>query len=332
VNFTHPAYLWSLLGCLLVTLFVYRRELARRDELSQLMETPMLLTLAREGRAGRRLSILGLRCLALVLWTIAFAGPEWGSEQIQVERQALNVCFLVDCSRSMAAADPPPSRRDVAHRELSLLMDKLQGNRMSLVGFGGEAYVFCPLTSDVSATQMFLEQLDENAIPVPGTAIGRAITVGLETLPKGSHSNVMVLLTDGEDHHSNPVEAARQAAADGATIYTVGIGSLAGAPMPITEGDPTHFITDASGKPVISKMDESELREIARVTGGQFVRVSRSSDNLDSIYQSISGREREKLQAEMTLHRKPQFVWFVVAGICLLLLSQAMTTRYEVEK
>ena len=329
MSFSHPAHLYWLLLWLVLTVFVYRREQTRTSALHRLMDTPMLAQLGREGRASRRLSLVSLRCLALALWVVAWAGPEWGSEQIQVERQALNIVFLVDCSRSMTAQDPPPSRKDVAHRELSLLMDKLQGNRMALIGFGGDAYVFCPLTTDVSATQMFLEQLDENAIPVPGTAIGRAINVGLDTLPKGSSSNVIVLLTDGEDHHSNPLEAARDAAAAGVTIYTVGIGSLEGAPMPITEGDTSHYITDVHGKPVISKMDETEMREVAKVTGGMFMRISKTSDSLDPIYQSILGRERQKLAAEMTLHRKPQFAWFVVAGLCLLLISQGMTTRYS---
>jgi Ca-activated chloride channel family protein len=331
VSFHHPGHLYWLLACLALTIFVYRREQTRTNAIHRLMDTPMLAQLGREGRAGRRLSLVGLRCLALALWVVAWAGPEWGSEQIQVERQALNIAFLVDCSRSMTAQDPPPSRTAVAHRELSLLMEKLQGNKMSLIGFAGDAYVYCPLTSDVSSAEMFLDQLDENAIPVPGTAIGRAITVAMDTLPKGSSSDVMVLLTDGEDHHSNPIEAARDAAAAGMTIYTVGIGSLAGAPMPIAEGDTSHFISDVHGKPIISKMDETEMREVAKVTGGIFERISKPTDSLEPIYQSILGREREKLAAEMTLHRKPQFTWFVIAGLCLLLISQAMTTRYSNE-
>lgn len=327
MSFATPLCLLWLVPWAFFVLAVLRNAQIQRRRLHVLLDDPSLARLAVEGRPGRRTVAFLLQTLALGWWIVAWAGPQWGSEKIKIERDAIDIVFLVDCSKSMGAADPAPSRREVAARELTAMMEKFSGMRMGLVGFAGKAFVFCPLTLDGSATEMFLDQLDENAISVPGTSLGEALHVGMQLFPKDQKSSkVMVLLTDGEDHHSKPMDAAKEVAAEGITLYTVGIGSPEGAPMPLSS-TPGDYIKDAKGQVVMSKLDEPLLREMALTCGGSFLRIQSPTDNLDSIVKSVLSKERHKLDSQLLVRKNPQFMPFVALGLACLFLGVVLVPR-----
>ena len=327
MSFARPEILLWLFPWLVFCLIVLSYQRTRRRRLQEFLEEPSLLRLGQEARSGRRSAAFLLQSLALAWWIVAWAGPQWGSQKIKVERNALDIVFLGDCSKSMLAQDPPPNRRQVALRELTLLMEKFQDNRMGLVGFAGKAFVFCPLTLDAGATELFLEQLDENAIPAPGTAIGESLRVGLTIFPKNqASSKVMILLTDGEDHHSNPMDAAKEVARAGVTLYTVGIGSPEGAPIPASS-TANDYIKDARGQTVISKLDDKLLKEMAVTCGGTYLRIQKPTDNLDPIVKSVLSKERRKLDSQMMVRRQPQFSIFIVAGLIFLAAGMILVPR-----
>jgi len=331
VNFAQPQQLAWLLALVALAVFLWTRERSKGGLVAQFLAHPMLARLASGYNPRRAYLILTLQLLGLGFLVVALAGPQWGSEVIKVEKEGLDVLYAVDCSRSMLADDPSPSRMAVAQRELGELMKKLQGNRQGLVGFAGAAFIFCPLTLDSGATQLFLEQLNENAIPTQGTSLGEAIRVGLTVFPKDNKksSKVMILLTDGEDHKSDPIGAARQAAQMGVTIYTVGIGSPEGKEIPerLPDGSIGGVIHDQNGKPVVSKLGEQTLKEIAQLTGGKYLHIGSDSDSLQPIVSSVLAGERKKLESEMRLRYQARFQLFLAAGLSLLALSQLLQIR-----
>lgn len=331
MNFAYPHQLAWIVALGVLAVFLWTRERQKGSLVNQFLAYPMLARLASGYNPRRAYLILVLQLLGLAFLLVGLAGPQWGSEVIKVEREGLDVLFAVDCSRSMLADDPSPSRMAVAQRELAELMKKLQGNRLGLVGFAGAAFIFCPLTLDSSATQLFLEQLNENAIPTQGTAIGEAIRVGLTVFPKDDKkaSKVMILLTDGEDHQSDPLGAARQAAQMGVTIYTVGIGSPEGKEIPerLPDGSVGGVIHDQQGKPVVSKLGEKTLKEISQLTGGKYLHIGSDSDSLQPIVASVLAGERKKLESEMRLRYQARFQLFLAAGLALLVLAQVLQIR-----
>ncbi len=319
MNFSQPLVLLALILVAFMAVFLYLREREREALVARFVNFPMLARLAEQ--YNRRAVYLSLVCqiLGLALLIVALAGPQWGASLVKVERQSLDIFFAVDCSRSMAAQDLKPERMEAAKRELTQLTEHLQGNRLGLIGFAGSAFVFCPLTLDVGATQLFLRQLDQDAVQVPGTAIGDAIRLAIESFPeKGQQARVLIVITDGEDHHSEPLKAAEEASRKGITIYTVGVGSQDGAPVPNQWGG---YIRDDQNEPVISKLDEATLQEVASKTGGLFARADGRIDPLKPILKAIENSERQALESQMKLRYQERFQIFLGLALGLFALA-----------
>jgi len=333
MHFTHPEQLWWLVVVGVFALFAAQRERMRATLLGAFANGPMLARLAAEysPRRARIKSMLVVAALASLV--IALSGPQWGSRMVHVEREGIDVMLAVDCSSSMNAQDVKPSRLLVARRELGDLVKQLEGNRLGLVGFAGSAFTFCPLTLDVSATGMFLDQLDTNSMPIPGTSLGEAIKTAAQAFPKDDpNQKVIVLLTDGEDHHSKPVEAAKEAAKQGIKIFTVGIGNPTGEPIP--EKDETgksDYVRDASGNVVMSRLDEATLQQIASVSGGTYIHVDgTAADALEPIVAAVNGAEKHQLDETVQRRYAERFQIFIGLAVILLAIERTISTRRRV--
>ncbi|MCI0566644.1 MAG: VWA domain-containing protein, partial [Acidobacteria bacterium] len=256
-----------LLGVLLGVVRLRRKRLLRRlgqEELvARLLETP---------GAPRWVIRVALILLAGTFLALALARPQWGAKVEEVRRKGVDVIIAMDVSSSMLAEDVKPSRLARAREEVATLIDSLEGDRVGLVAFAGEATVACPLTLDYSAAKVFLDVLDPALVPVPGTAIASAIRKSSEAFgSKEKRYKVLVLITDGEDHEKDAVAAAREAAAEGVVIYTLGVGSGSGSPIPVrgTDGSGGGYKKDREGKIVTSRLDPVKLAEIAEAAGGR---------------------------------------------------------------
>ena len=167
-----------------------------------------------------------LLIISVFLIFIALARPQLGNKSSNMSRKGLNIFVLFDVSKSMLAEDMKPNRIEKAKHEISKLVDYLKGDRIGLIPFAGSSFVQCPLTIDYSAFNMYLETLNVNSIPVPGTAIAEAIQKAITSFPEGEKKyKVIILITDGEDHEGNVLEVAQKAKGEGIVIYTIGIGS-----------------------------------------------------------------------------------------------------------
>ncbi|MBI3926595.1 MAG: VWA domain-containing protein [Armatimonadetes bacterium] len=327
MTFARPELLLCLLPLILLGLLLLARERGRARLLGRFMQEPMLVRLAQGYSASRAYLVLTLELLGLAVLVVALAGPQWGAEMVKVESKGLDVIFAVDCSHSMLARDFAPNRMEAAKRELGLLMERLRGNRMGLVGFAGQAHVFCPLTLDLGATRLFLEQLDDNAVPIPGTAIGDGIRACLDLFGKDADgaSRVIILLTDGEDHHSEPLKAAEEAAQRGVTIFTIGLGTAEGARLPDPQAA-QDFLRDDEGQVVVSRLGEKTLQEIARLTGGTYQRAE-GPDPLAPVVDAIQRMERRKLEERLHLQYEERFQIFLGVGLGLLALARIVAAR-----
>ncbi|MBM3460566.1 MAG: VWA domain-containing protein [Armatimonadetes bacterium] len=330
MHFAHPHYLWFLVLVAGLGFFLASREQARRKRLSMFASSRMLGTLAADYSPTRVAMKNALLLAAFASLVIALAGPQWGARLTRVERNGVDVVVAVDCSASMNAEDTRPSRMQVARREVGDLVEKLQGNRLGLVGFAGSAFVFCPLTLDLSAAHMFVEQMDSNVIPVPGTAIGEAIRAALSAYPKESKgAKVMVLISDGEDHRSDPIGAAKEAAARGVVIHTVGLGKPDGEQIPEKDasGNVIGYVRDASGNPVASKLDEKTLQEIAKIAGGIYTHSETGVDMLGPVVEAINNAEKTRLESQLRRRYEDRFQIFIGLAVLLLIAERMVGTR-----
>src|SRR2546427_10182987 len=233
MRFAAPEYLWWLFSLpILIGLFVlsFRR---RRRALQALGDLPLMRRLSASTSLEKRIIKASLVVVAALFLIVALARPQWGAKLETVTRRGVDVIVAVDTSLSMLAEDVKPNRMAQARAAVGSFMDLLRGDRVGLVAFAGTSYVACPLTLDYTAARMFVDVLDVDLIPVQGTGIGD----GIQTAPPGVRPGerrykVLVLITDGEDHEGNVEAAARAAAAEGGVIYTVGVGSPSGEPIP----------------------------------------------------------------------------------------------------
>jgi len=325
--FRNPLYLVWLLPAAAAAAALHAWAAARRRGLAALLGDPA--TLARlvppETAARRRLkAVLELGGLALVF--VALAGPQWGVELVATRSDARQVFVAVDASLSMTAEDASPNRLEKAKRELALLLDSLQGDRVGVIAFAGDAGILCPITGDVEAAKQILAGLSAGSIPVPGTAIGTAVRLAVSVLQRYPGGKAVVLLSDGEDHHTDPLAAAAEAEAAGVRIYAIGIGTPEGNPLPLKEegsGALTGYKKDRKGQTVISRLGEKTLAEMAARTGGSYWRASPSEDEVGEIVRQIEGLEKSQGVAGASQQYQNRFI-FPLGLAFLLLLAELL--------
>jgi Ca-activated chloride channel family protein len=273
---------------------------------------------------------VALFVLAIFFLLFSLARPQLGTKLTLMKREGVDIVIAMDCSLSMLAEDFKPNRLEKAKQEVNGLIARMQGDRVGLVAFAGVAFVQCPLTIDYSAAQMFLDIIDVNLIPQAGTAIGDAIRVSTKTFSQKERKyKVLILLTDGEDHDSDPLKAAEEAAREGIRIYTIGIGSTQGEPIPTRNerGEVTGFKKDEEGNVVVSKLDETTLQKIALTTGGKYYHASSGEMELDKIYDDISKMEKKELEGKLMVQYEDRYQYFLFISIVLLVAEFMISER-----
>jgi Ca-activated chloride channel family protein len=278
--------------------------------------------LRRRRRWSATLRILGLFCFA-----IALAGPLIGSKLVEFKQKGLDIFIAIDCSLSMQAEDLKPNRMAHAKLILAQLIDRLAGSRIGLIAFAGQAYVECPLTIDENAAKDVLETIDVGSVPIPGTVIGDAVRVAIKGLKAGEGQNrVLVLLTDGEDHHSDPEAAAKEAAKVGLKIFPIGIGTPQGEPIPILDdqGHRTGYKRDKKGEVVLSRLDEQTLIDLAHETGGQYYRATPTGDEAEDLARALDQIQQGDQKTRLFNRFENRYQWPLGIGLLFLMISLAI--------
>jgi Ca-activated chloride channel family protein len=260
---------------------------------------------------------------SLFLMLLALARPQFGTRVETIKREGQDIFVALDVSLSMLAQDIRPSRLEKAKREVGQFIDGLEGDRIGLIAFAGEAFVQCPLTLDYGAARLFLSAMGPEMIPVPGTAIGEAIRKAMVSFSgEDKKSKVLIIITDGEDHMGGLPNTLKEAVEAGVVIYTIGIGTQQGVPIPDTTGGSSgSFRKDRQGAVILTRLNESGLREIAETTGGEHFRVTANSTELDQIYAAVAGMDKKELSARQVTLFDEKFQPVLCLALILLTLE-----------
>jgi Ca-activated chloride channel homolog len=330
MEWQHPQWLYLILplAAAWLALALYSRRRRRRAAAAFVAQSMWSRILPADSRT-RFGTKLVLRELALVTGLIALAGPRFGTQSEVVVPRGSDLYVLIDVSRSMLAEDVPPSRLGRAKSDVAALVNRLDGERVGLIAFAGQAVVKCPLTVDYDAFRRSLDELDPSSAPRGGTAIGDAIRKALEVFqPRADRDHAILLITDGDDQQSYPLEAAAIAAERHVTIFTVGLGDAnQGARIPQSARDKSYL--EYEGHQVWSKLDGSLLKEIALKTSGVYVPVETRAYDLGELYAKyLHGRRGGEGQARKRIRRADQFQLFLALAL-LALLADAFIRPYR---
>jgi Ca-activated chloride channel family protein len=241
----------------------------------------------------------------------------------------------LDVSRSMLAEDVNPNRLERARLEIMRIVQRLDGDRIGLVAFAGNAFVQSPLTVDYGAAALFLNSMNTDLIPLQGTNLGEALTVALDAFEEGtSDHRVLIVVTDGEDHEGEIDQALERARDEGVQIHAVGIGSLDGVPIPEFDasGERTGFIRDEEGAVVTTRLDESTLERVAEATGGRYFPALGAGADLDLLVEEVTGAEGRELETREVTQFDEQFQIFLGFALILLFAEGLIPERRRKEE
>ena len=328
IRFANIEYLYALavIPVMILAFVLFARLRARA--MARFGNPAILERLAEEASRSKRIAKFIVLLAALACLLVALANPRIGTRLEDVKQEGVDIFIALDVSLSMKSEDIKPNRLEKAKFEIRNLVDRLGGDRIGLIVFAGEAFTQFPLTTDYSAASMFLDIVDVDAVPVPGTDIGAAIERATESFDfEETTTKVLVIITDGENTEGDAFDAAEEAAKKGVLIYTIGLGSPTGAPIPVynAAGQQADFKRDRSGAVVISKLDEPGLEKLANIGGGKYFRGTNAQDELDEIYKNINALQKKEFGVKQFTDYEDRFQFFLFPAILLLLVEVLMT-------
>ena len=267
--------------------------------------------------------------LALGCIVTGLARPQFGSRLQEVQREGVELIIALDVSNSMMAEDIKPNRLERAKLDIANLVDRLVNDKIGLIVFAGDAYTQIPITTDYVSAKLFLNSVGPDIVPRQGTAIGSAIELGMKSFTQQEESSkALIIITDGENHEDDAVEAARQAREKGIIVHTIGIGSPQGVPIPVyTAGGQRSYWKDNTGQTVISKLDENTLQRIAAAGHGSYIRSTDSRTGLDRLFEEIDRMQKQELDARVYSEYEERFQYLFGLGLIFLLVELFVLER-----
>lgn len=329
LKFTYPEYIHLLWLSVLMIIFFYFMVKSRFRAMDSFLSSKMKSILADSVSIKKIILKKILQIFGMTLVIIALTGPQLGMRLVNVKRQGIDIVVAIDLSKSMLAQDITPSRLKKTKHEVKNFINQLEGDRIGLVGFTSKAFLQCPLTSDYDAALMFLDIMDTSLLPQNGTSLSEAITVSSSAfVSEDKKHKLMILISDGEDHEEGFTEAVKAATEKGIIIYTIGIGSLEGVPIPTNNG----FVKDEDGKTVISKLNEIDLKKIASDGNGNYYLSTSSEGELSEVFKDISKIEKKEFGSKVFKDFEHRYQIILLIGVLLLLIDLAINERKKIKK
>ncbi len=329
IHFEHIEYLWLLLVVAAAGVLWGLLEWRNRKRLEEWADKPMFGRLIPDRSAWRPALKMGLTLAGFALIVVALTNPQQGTKIEKGKRAGSDIAICFDVSKSMMAEDIQPNRLERSKRVVNNLLSTMTGDRVSLVAFAGTSFIQMPLTSDYSATKLFLDDMTCDMMSAQGTAIGDAIETAMKTFGYGdpdrqwekNKGRAIIVISDGENHEDDAVSAARTAAKEGIKVCTIGMGLPDGAPIP--EYDPrarkNNYKRNRDGSIIMSHLNEQMLRDIASAGDGVYVRASNAGSGLGDIQKVIESLEKEDYDEAVFSAYESQYMYPLAAGlICLL--------------
>jgi len=328
-RFENPDYFYLLLIIPVATLLFIWSRVQRRRNLKMWGDDRLVEGLIPDYSPSRPILRFIVWNLALVMLVIAAANPQIGSKLVKVKQKGIDMVVCLDVSNSMLAQDVQPNRLENAKLAITKLVDQLKGDRIGIVVFAGKAYIQLPITSDYAAARMFISKISTDLVPTQGTAIAEAIRMAHESLTSETRSKAIIIITDGEDHEGNVIEATEKAAADGIRVYTLGIGSPDGAPIPIIapDGSVAGYRKDSDGNTIITRLDEVTLQKIASTGNGIYIRSANTNQALRKIFEEIGKLEKTEFDTRLFSEYDNRFYYFLWIALVLLITELFISLR-----
>ena len=295
---------------------------ARRKRLARFGSPELVSQLMPDASTGKGWLKISLLAAAWLFFVIGLARPQLGARLKEHQSQGVEVMVALDVSNSMLAEDYSPNRLERSKLAISRLVDKLQGDRIGLVVFAGEAFVQLPITADYVSAKVFLKSIDTESVPIQGTALSEALMASARSFSTQSErSRAIILISDGEDHEGEAIEAARAIAEQGIRIYCIGVGSPQGKPIPKNGS----LLKDASGEIVVTRLNEEILQEIAGAGNGKYGRAGAAEFGLNPIIDDIRTLDKEQFNSVVFEDFDEQFMYFFAIALFFLILEQLVS-------
>ena len=270
---------------------------------------------------------LVLFSIGFFFFVIGLSRPQIGAKLKEHETKGAEIMIVLDVSNSMLAEDYSPNRLERAKLAISRIVDRLRDDRIGLILFAGDSFVQLPITTDYVSAKMFLNSITTGSVPVQGTAIGDAINTAMRSFSVQSEkSRAIIVITDGENHEDDPIAAAQQAAELGVRVYTIGVGSPEGKPIPM-DGE---LLKDKDGEIVVTRLDEKVLQDVAMAGNGVYVRAGNTEFGLNPIIDNIRKLEDEKYSSIVFEEYDERFMYYF--GIALFFFVLEMLIGYRKPK
>jgi Ca-activated chloride channel family protein len=321
--------LWVLPLVFLIFMYGWSKK---RKALELFIEAGLLDKISISIDKSKRYFKAVLTVLALAFIIFALTRPSWNPRPEKIERKGRDIVFLLDVSKSMMAEDLVPNRIERAKLAINDCIEQLRGDRVALVAFAGTAAIKCPLTQDYGFFKMMLKSIDTDSIARGGTMMGDAIRLLLNNVfdDQAKEYKDIVLITDGEDHDSFPVEAAKKAGEKGMRLIAIGLGDEnEGKRIPVVNEKGEKTFLKYNGKEVWSRLDADTLRKMVNVTpGGKYFNVSTGTIDLGTVYrQLIASAEKKELESETIKRYEEKFQIFLSIAFILICLEFVLTDR-----
>jgi Ca-activated chloride channel family protein len=318
IQFQHFEWLLLLLLIPVVVVLYILYLNWRKSKINKLGNPDLLKHLVKGRIAGRSTTRMVLLIVALFFGIVGLANLQKGAQTEKAERKGVDVFFALDVSKSMLAKDVQPDRLTRAKQLIESMMNQMVNDRVGLVVFAGKSYLQVPLTTDVSASKMLLETVNPNMIPTQGTVLGDALDLANQSFSQKERKfKSIILISDGEDHDEHALEAARNAAKEGVVIHTIGIGSPQGSTIFDPEINGPKL--DENGQPVITKLNEEELKSLAQASGGTYTHLTNTKQAADKLTSLVDSMESRSFGSVTFTDYDSYFQYFIAVALLLII-------------
>jgi tetratricopeptide (TPR) repeat protein len=325
-RFENQIFFYAFIAIPVMVLIFAWYLISAKKKIKKLGELRLVQGLIPDVSMSKKITKLILLLVGISSLILALCNLQTGNKTQEVKREGADIIVCLDVSNSMLAQDLSPNRLERAKFALEKMVDKLQGDRLGIIVFAGEAYVQLPITTDYSAAKLFLTSINTQMVPTQGTNIGAAIRKGIESFGKDvEKSKTLVVITDGENHEPDAIEAAEEADKAGIMINTIGIGSENGVPIPMLNG--SGYRKDKDGNTVITKLNKSVLQEIAGKANGIYVQATNADIGLEAILDKLAQLEKKQIDTKMYTDYEDQFQWFLGLALIFLFIEFLISER-----
>ncbi len=329
MQYESPIYFYLLFAiAFFVVLFVGVLIWKKRLQ-SKFADADLLHRLTPNSSVFKSVLKLIVLCLAIACISMALVNPKIGTKLETVKREGVDLVFAIDVSKSMLAEDIAPNRIEKSKQLVSQIINSLAGDRIGIIGYAGSAFPQVPITTDFSSARLFLNSMNTDMVSSQGTAITEAIELAKTYYNDEEQTNrVLFIVSDGEDHEGNVAELAQQAAEEGIRIFTIGVGTPNGGPIPIkSDGVLQYYKRDQNNERVVTQLNEETLIEIAEVGNGSYINGNDTSEVVDNVTEILNGMDKKTFEAKQFSDFKDQFQWFLAGALFLLVLDVFLLER-----